>query len=312
MELRQLEYLVAVAEEANFTRAAERVHVSQSGISAQIRQLERELGQPLLDRSGRPVRLTEVGAAVLPYARAALEAVADARLAVDQLAGLVRGQVRFGMVSGCAVPAVPRLLAGFHELYPGVGITLTEDDSDRLVQSLREGRLDLALIGSADSAVPGLEAAVVTDEAVVAAVALGLDSPLLGLQAVAVDTLRDEPLISLPRGTGVRAALDAACAAAGFAPRIVFEAGALPMVAQLAGLGLGAAILPASVGEAHRASLHVVPIEPVIRSRLELAWNPAVANPAARVLIEYSHGFVHRLTASRAPAPGYAARGGLL
>ena len=72
MELRHLEYFLAVAEEASFTRAAARVHVAQPGVSAQIRQLEQELGQPLFDRSGRTVRLTEVGQAVLPYARAAL------------------------------------------------------------------------------------------------------------------------------------------------------------------------------------------------------------------------------------------------
>src|SRR5471030_962937 len=106
MELRQLEYFIAVAEEANFTRAAERVHISQSGVSAQIRQLERELGCDLFDRSGRSVQLTEVGAAVLPHACAALDAVECARLAVDQLAGFVRGQVRVGMVSGCALPVL--------------------------------------------------------------------------------------------------------------------------------------------------------------------------------------------------------------
>src|SRR6185436_16280053 len=74
MELRQLEYFVAVAEEANFTRAAERVHISQSGVSAQIRALETHLGGPLFDRSGRVARLTEVGTVALPYARAALAA----------------------------------------------------------------------------------------------------------------------------------------------------------------------------------------------------------------------------------------------
>src|SRR5579864_5915221 len=103
MELHQLEYFVAVVEEASFTRAAARVHVAQPGVSAQVRRLETELGQQLLDRSGRTVRLTEVGAAVLPFARAALSAVTNARLAVDQLAGLVRGQVTVGMVSGCSV-----------------------------------------------------------------------------------------------------------------------------------------------------------------------------------------------------------------
>src|ERR1700722_3636082 len=168
MELRQLEYFVAVAEEANFTRAAERVHISQSGVSAQIRQLERELGQPLLDRSSRSVRLTDVGAAVLPYARAALDAVADARRAVDQLAGLVRGQVTVGMVSGCALPVLAELLAEFHDHHPGVTITLTEDGSDRLTEMLGTGRLDLALIGTAGATAPGLETVVIADDALTA------------------------------------------------------------------------------------------------------------------------------------------------
>jgi DNA-binding transcriptional LysR family regulator len=208
------------------------------------------------------------------------------------------------MVNGCAVPAVPELLAGFHDLYPGVSITLTEDNSDRLVLALREGRLDLALIGSAGGLAAGVEATVLSDEAVVAAVALASDGPLSALHSVSVDALRDQPLISLPRGTGVRAALDDACADAGFAPRIVFEAGALQMVAQLADLGLGTAILPVSVAESHRASLHVVPIDrPQIRSRLELAWNPATAlSPAARALIEQARTLVRRLTANSEPA----------
>src|ERR671927_1645481 len=98
MQLRQLEYFVAVAEEGSFTRAAARVHVAQPGVSAQIRRLERELGQELLDRSGRAVRLTEAGAAVLPYARAALAASAGARLAVDELAGVLRGRGAVGAV----------------------------------------------------------------------------------------------------------------------------------------------------------------------------------------------------------------------
>src|SRR3954452_1135866 len=101
MELRQLEYFVAVAEEASFTRGAARVHVAQPGVSAQIRQLERELGQELLDRSGRTIRLTEVGAAVLPYARAALGAVTGAREVVYDLTGLLRGRVTVGMLIAC-------------------------------------------------------------------------------------------------------------------------------------------------------------------------------------------------------------------
>jgi DNA-binding transcriptional LysR family regulator len=302
MKFRQLEYFVAVAEEANFTRAAERVHISQSGVSAQVRQLERELGQTLLDRSGRTVRLTEVGAAVLPYAQAALDAVANARLTVDQLAGLVRGHVTVGMVSGCALTIVPELLAEFHDLYPGVDIALTEADSDRLVERLQNGQLDLALIGSAGDAVPGLEATIVADEALVAAVRS--DDPLATRKAITVNALRDQPLISLPHGTGLRAAIETGCADAGFEPRIAFEASALPMVAQLAGMGLGVAILPASAARSYQPALHVLQIgRPRLRSRLEIVWNSATdTNPAARVLIEQTRTFLRRLSARRAPA----------
>jgi DNA-binding transcriptional LysR family regulator len=296
MELRQLEYFVAVAEEANFTRAAERVHISQSGVSAQVRQLERELGQTLLDRSGRSVRLTEVGAAVLPFARAALDAAANARLTVDQLAGLVRGQVEVGMVNGCALPVVAELLAEFHRLYPGVGIALTEDGSDRLLELLHTGRLDLALIGAAGAPTEGVQAATVADELIVAAV--GASHPWASRKTVPIQALRHEPLVSLPRGTGVRAALDAACDEAGFAPRIAFEASALPMVAQLGSMGLGVAILPTSLTDA--ADLHAVALRPRLRSRLELVWDQeAAVTPAARALAEHARSFMERRTPVR-------------
>jgi DNA-binding transcriptional LysR family regulator len=266
--------------------------VAQPGVSAQVRRLESELGQQLLDRSGRSVRLTEVGSAVLPFARAALDAVANARLTVDDLAGLVRGQVTVGMVSGCALPVLAELLAGFHDRHPGVAIALVEDNSDRLVDRLRDGRLDLALIGWAEQTPADIDSVVLVDEELVAVVAPG--HPLAGTGAgagaragagaITIRQLRDLPLVSLPRGTGVRTALDAACAAAGFTPRIVFEASALPMVVELAGRGLGLAVAPASIPNGP-GILRLT--DPQLRSRLELAWRCApAANPAARALIE--------------------------
>jgi DNA-binding transcriptional LysR family regulator len=306
MELHQLQYFVAVAEEASFTRAARRVHVAQPGVSAQVRRLESELGQQLLDRSGRAVRLTEAGSVVPPFARAALDAVANARLAVDELAGLVRGQVAVGMVSGCALPVLAELLAGFHGQYPGVAVSLAEDTSDRLVELLGDGRLDLALIGSAGAATPGVDTVVIADEELVAAVSPG--HPLAESGSITVGALRDLPLISLPRGTGVRAALDAACAAAGFTPRIVFEASALSMVVHLAAQGLGLAVVPASTANVRESAVTATAADaprilrisdPPVRSRLELAWNVSPSpNPAARVLIGHAQAIV------RAPDAG--------
>src|ERR1700733_14832611 len=98
MELRQLEYFTAVAEEANFTRAAARVHISQSGVSAQVKALESELGAELFGRSGRSARLTEAGREALPYAQAALDAVAGMRQVVDEVRGLIRGRLDIGIV----------------------------------------------------------------------------------------------------------------------------------------------------------------------------------------------------------------------
>jgi DNA-binding transcriptional LysR family regulator len=289
MELHQLRYLVAVAELASFTRAAERLHVAQPGVSAQVRLLERELGQPLLDRSGRTVRLTAVGEAVLPHARAALAAVAGVRLAVDELTGLVRGRVAVGTVGSISAFDLPGLLAGFHREHPDVDITLWEAGSDRLLEALRSGAVDVAFISLGSAEPPfGIATEVVADEPLVVAVAAG--DALASDGAVALEALRDRPLICLPRGTGVRALLDEACAAAGLRPRIAFEAGDPHVLAALAARGLGAAVLPASVAGVHAGELRTAILgDPPLRGRLSLAWRAAGAvSPAARALLRHA------------------------
>ncbi|MFF9402232.1 LysR family transcriptional regulator [Streptomyces sp. NPDC014744] len=180
MELRQLRYFVAVVEEGGFTRAAARLHLAQPGLSAQIGQLERELGQPLLDRTGRSVTPTEVGRAVLPYARAALAAVDGVRQTVDEFTGLLRGRVTIGLVSGAVGHAfdIASFLADFHDAHPGVEIALTEDTSERMRAALLAGELDMALLGQTwNESSPGLSLQTVIDEPLVVAVAP--DDPLL-------------------------------------------------------------------------------------------------------------------------------------
>ncbi|MGV0814804.1 LysR substrate-binding domain-containing protein [Mycolicibacterium boenickei] len=283
MELRQLEYFVAVAEEANFTRAAERVHVAQPAVSAQIRHLERELGQQLFDRSRRTVRLTAAGEAVLPHARAALAAVVDARTAVDELGELVRGSVTVGTVTAHDFD-MPGLLAQFHVAHPLVDITLTTDESDALVDGLHSGRLDAAIVSVGAELPAGLDAAVVTDQRVVAAVSG--DHPWRRRRAVALRDLVDQPVIALPAGAGIRRQFDRACRAAGLAVRVAFEASTPHALAELAERGLGVAVLPESVATA-RTALHPVPITPELRGRLVFAWRAdGPMSPAARVLIQ--------------------------
>ncbi len=288
MQLRQLEYFVAVVEESNFTRAAQRVHVSQSGVSAQIRQLERELGQVLLDRSGRAVRPTHAGAALLPYARAALAAVSGARQAVDELTGLVRGRVAVGMVMACSVTHLFDQLASFHTTHPGVDITLSEDNSDRLLDAVGAGRLDLALVGLAGPPPDGFGFRPIAEEPLVAAVRT--DDPLGGRTVITLADLGDRTVVSMPAGTGVRTAFDRACVAAGVSPRVALEASAPDAVVRLALRGLGVAILTRSM--AGDAGLRALTIEAAPCARLDLVWRTGTqTNPAARALIQHGRNW---------------------
>ncbi|MFD0417256.1 LysR family transcriptional regulator [Streptomyces sp. NPDC127108] len=314
MELRQLRYFLTVVEEANFTRAAAALHVAQPGVSAQIRQLERELGQRLLDRSGRSVTVTEAGAAVLPYARAALAAVDGIRQTADEFTGLLRGRVTIGLVSGAATHEydVASVLADFHDAHPHVEMALTEDTSDRMLAAVREGRLDIALAGLADETPPqGVSWEVVIDEPLAALVAP--DDPLVARAGpppdgegdgrgegdgsgevgaldgvVPLTALADRPLISLPRGTGLRAVLERACTRAGFTPQVAFEAAAPQLLVQLAARGLGVAVFPAPGARiAAAGGLRVIGFEePCPRGRIGLAWRTdGPAGPAARAFL---------------------------
>ena len=284
MELRQLEYFVAVAEEANFTRAAQRIHVAQPAVSAQIQRLERELGEPLLDRSRRSVRLTAAGEAALPYARAALAAAQNVATAIDEISALVRGTVTIGTVASHNVD-IPALLADFHAEHPAVEITLNTANSDALIEKVRTGQLDAAIVSVGQGERPeGLDTEVVTDEVIDAAVCRTDD--LASRSTISLTELADRPLIALPVGTGIRHQLHAACATARISPRIAFEASTPPALADLAEQGLGVAIVPRSVA-ANRAGLHALRIEPELRGQLVLAWRSAgPISPAARALIE--------------------------
>ncbi|MFD9790413.1 LysR family transcriptional regulator [Streptomyces sp. NPDC059070] len=293
MELRQLEYFVTVAELASFTRAAEALHVAQPGVSAQVRKLERELGQDLLDRSSRTVRVTPVGAAVLPYARAALAAVSGIREAVDELSGLVRGRVTIGTVISMGKTIdLPGLLASFHEAHSGVEIGLTEDSSEHLVEALHSGRIDLAILGRTGALPPGIVYYDIVDEPLVAAVSQ--HDALAGRRSVALGELAERALICLTPGTGLRSVVEAACTAAGFRPHIAFEAADPHVLAQLAGRGLGVALLPVSPALAYREQLHLLDIVgPRPHGRLALAWRTdGPTSPAGAALVAHARAYL--------------------
>ncbi|WP_460105007.1 LysR family transcriptional regulator [Streptomyces sp. YKOK-J1] len=286
MDLRQLEYFVAVAEEQNFTRAAERVHISQSGVSAQIRQLERELGAELFDRSARTVTLTVAGKAALEHARSALAAAGAVGQAVGEVTGLIRGRLTVGMVIGCTLTPLFDALATFHQAHPGVEISLVEDSSDRLIEKVRASTIDLALIGAANTTPDGLDALTLISERLVAAVPAG--HPLAKQRRVALRDLVAHPIVCMPRGTGMRTVFDQACAAQSLKPTIALQASAADAIADLAARGLAVAILSDSMAARYRDRLTAHTIDDVdTPAVLALIWRSA-HSPGIRELLAHS------------------------
>ena len=295
MELRQLEYFVAVAEEANFTRAAARVHISQSGVSAQVRRLEDDLGATLIDRSGRTATLTTAGAAAVPLARAALASVDAMRKAVDDVTGLIRGRLVVGMVVGCRVTPLFDALAALDADHPGVEIALVEDNSDRLVELVRNGEADLALIATAAAPPAGLDGFAIVSERLVAAVPF--DHPLAKRRRVRLADITEYPIVCLPAGTGIRTVFDDACAAQGLQPDISLQASAPDTVADLAFRGLGVAVLSVSTAAGQHDRLHVVLIDDVeTPAVLAVVWT-ATVSPALDELVGHCRETFGRTTA---------------
>ncbi len=272
MELRQLEYFVAVAEEASFTRAAQRVHISQSGVSAQIRQLEHELGVELIDRTGRGATLTTAGAGALGHARAALAAAGALHQAVAEVNGLLRGSITVGMVTACTITGLFEALDSFHRAHPGIEITLVEDNSDRLVERVRGGALDLAFVGTTDPAPQGLESLTILSDRLIAAVPPG--HPLADRMSTDMRELAAYPVVCMPEGTGLRAAFDQACAVAAVRPYIAMQATAPGTIADLAARGLGVAILAESMAGAFSDRLKALALDDAeVPALLALVWS---------------------------------------
>ncbi|WP_027343949.1 LysR family transcriptional regulator [Hamadaea tsunoensis] len=245
MELQQLRYVVAVAETSSFTRAAEQCRVVQSALSHQIARLERELGGKLFERTSRRVRLTPAGDAFLPAARQCLEAADRAAAEVAAAVGVVRGRLVIGLIPTIAAVDVPAALREFRRRHPSVHVRLRVDASERLVDQVREGILDVAFLGLPATVEPvGVQARRLAGDRLVAV--LGPEHPLARAAVLDLRRLSGEPFVDFTAGTAGRAQSDQAFAAAGVTRDVAFEVTTPDLMAQLVEQGLGVALLPSA------------------------------------------------------------------
>jgi DNA-binding transcriptional LysR family regulator len=246
MELRHLRYFVAVAEELHFRRAAERLHVAQPAVSEQVRKLEAELGVRLFDRNHRSVSLTDAGNAMLDEARRVLVQAEAAQLAARQADGRAIGRLRVGYLPDALPVAVPRLLRRFSAVAPGIRVSLESGTARQLLESVREGRVDVA-VTCLPGPVAGLRVVTIAEEGTVAAVPV--DHPLANEAQVSLSGLERTALVQLARSVNP-AFYDGvlgACRAAGISPALVEIAEpAVEQVMLAVAAGTGVALLPAS------------------------------------------------------------------
>lgn len=293
MELRQLECFVAVADEANFTRAAARLHVVQSAVSSTIKSLERELGAPLLDRNSKRVLLTDAGAALLPRARATLHAAREAADAVAEVRGGLRGTLRVGTMTSVRLLDLPALLGEFHRRHPGVVLqtSAVPSGSQGLVDALLERRLDLAFVSVPGPSPAGVTLTDLTRSVLDLVVPAG--HPLAGRRSVSIAELTGLDFVDSPVGYGNRTVADRAFAAASVPRRVAVEITDVGTGVDFVRHGLGVALLP------RFALREAEDIVTLTVSDADLDWPLSLAVPseyrpgaAARAMIAMAREFV--------------------
>ncbi len=258
MELQQLRYFCAIADTGSFSRAAQKTHVSQPSLSQQIRKLEDELGTRLFDRLGRTVELTELGRAFLPRARAVLRELETARNDVVERKTSISGPISIGVIPTIAPYFLPPILATFSRKYPEVRVTIAEEITRLLLERLRAGTMDLAIVAlPLQARSHEFQTFPLLVEKLYAV--LPKQHPLAKRRAVALDELQDDPFLLLRDGHCFRETAVAACKRAHLNPQIIFESGQFSSILSMVSAGLGVSIVPAMALE-KRPGCRYVPL----------------------------------------------------
>ncbi len=277
MNLRDLQYVVAVAELQHFGRAAERCHVSQPTLSMQIRKVEDYLGVELFERSGRRVLVTSAGEQIVDKARVLLRDYEELQLTAKRLKDPSAGQYRLGAFPTLAPYLLPRIVPAIHAAFPRLRLLLLEDKTEQLLTRLRRGQLDLALL-----ALPvhgdDLECCPLFDEPFL--LATSGQHPLAQLGSVTVDKLVDYPMLLLDEGHCLRDQALEFCKLNTLEESQEFRATSLPTLMQMVSTDLGITLVPEMATRGAPRSLSFIPFTPPVPHRsIGLVWRRGAGQP---------------------------------
>ncbi len=290
MDLRRLEYFVAVLDTGTFTGAARECRVSQPALSLGISQLERELGVALFTRAGRGVQLTPAGHALEGPARQALRDVATGQAAVAAVAGVVAGSLTVCSLPTLAADPLAPLIGRFHRAHPGVRVdVLAAEDTEELRSSVRTGLAELGL-GTADDVPADLVGRPLGTQRMVAALPPRTRPPA---DPLPLRHLAGMALVTTPPGTSTRRLLDEGLAPYGLEPSLAVVTALREAVLPLVVAGAGAALIPAPQGPAaRRQGAVVVDTDPPVTRSLALLSRPGALAPAAEAFAALALGAV--------------------
>lgn len=242
LELHQLRYVIAVAREGSFTRAAESLFLAQPSLSVQVRKLEQELGVNLFQRNGRGLALTAAGEVFLQHAQRALHEIDEAGRRIEEVKGLRRGRVSLGVLPSIGARLLPDILASFHRRHPQIEVTLLEQDvSGEFEQMVHAGRLDMAIIRMPQTR-RDLCGRLLVREPMVVLVPPG--HHLAGRSRVGLEELADERFVGMKAGMGLRDLMDQVCLRVGYTPSVTVETAQLTIVWGMVRAGIGISVLP--------------------------------------------------------------------
>jgi DNA-binding transcriptional LysR family regulator len=279
MELKQLRFFLAVAEELNYTRAAERVNIAQPALSQQILNLEHSLGTSLFSRNKRAVSLTQAGEDFLPHARRVLNAAGEAAIAVGAVREGLAGRLSIGAVYSALYAILPAVLSEFRLNHPRIEISVQEMTVAQQLQALRQGRIDLGFMRGTAS-VEGLCSEVLYSEPLVAVMPAA--DPLAQQQAVSIEEIAGRPFIAIAyeNNASYSELVARLFNDAGMRPDITSRASDMHTILCLVMAGLGVSVVPASVmavgvnGVAYRP---IAGISPTIDA--SIAWHKDISYP---------------------------------
>ncbi|WAA12972.1 LysR family transcriptional regulator [Fervidibacillus halotolerans] len=241
MELRQLRYFVEVAERQHMTEAAEHLHVAQSAVSFQISKLEEELGVQLFERVGRNVKLTQIGQIFLKHVKKGLDGIDQAKAKIDEYLDPEIGTIRIGYLSSLANYVLPMIISSFKKDYPNISFHLRQGSYAELVQSVKNGELNLSFIGP----VPNdeeLTTYVLFTERFSALVPN--HHPLVEKDSIFLHELKNDDFVVFAKGYVFHKIVIDSCKQAGFYPKISAEGEDMDAIKGLVSAGLGVSLIP--------------------------------------------------------------------